>query len=365
MTQFNQHYLLGHSGLRVVSLALGTWTFGDLSGFGAVEETARDIFFKYIDAGGNFFDTAENYQNGNSEKMLGKFISEAGIRENVVIATKYSFGAQPGNLNAGGNGRKNLMRAIEGSLNRLKTDYIDLYWVHAWDGLTPVEEVIASLDTLVKSGKVRYIGLSNCPAWYISEAQTLAKIRGYEPIIAIQFEYNLTERSIEREHIPMALHQGMGVCSWSPLAGGLLTGKHTRGVIGEGRLKAAEGSGNPIMEKYVKTPRNWEIVDTLLAISKQLDRSPAQVALNWITRRPGVSATILGVTKLSQLEDNLQALEFEIPPPLWSQIEEVSRPELCTPYDFFVPPFTEWISGGARVQSEPSWFREKQASKGK
>lgn len=356
----NQYTLLGRSGLRVSPLCLGTMTFGDDWGWGAAEETAKQLFLKYVDWGGNFVDTADLYTNGRSEEMVGRFVNEAKLRDKIVVATKYGYAAEPGNPNAGGNGRKNLMRALEGSLRRLQTDYIDLYWVHAWDTLTPVEEVVSSLDCVVRQGKVRYIGLSNCPAWYVAEANGIARMRGYGPIVAMQLEYNLTERSIEREHIPLALHQGIGIIPWSPLAMGLLSGKYSRDSIQEGRLKTVRGSGNPIMEKFEKNPRNWDIVDEVKNVAKELGRTPAQVALNWIARRPGVASTLVGATKLPQLEGNLSALDFDIPYDLWTRIEAVSRPEECTPYSFFTPAMSPMMTGGASVCVEPSRYPKEQ-----
>ena len=346
----NQYNLLGRSGLRVSPLCLGTMTFGDDWGWGAGEDAARQLFLRYVDWGGNFIDTADIYTNGRSEEMVGRFVREAGLRDRMVVATKFSFAAEAGNPNSGGNGRKNMMRAIEGSLKRLQMDYIDLYWVHVWDTLTPVEEVVASLNALVQQGKVRHIGLSNCPAWYAAEASMLASQRGNEPVIAMQLEYNLTERSIEREHIPLALHRGMGITPWSPLAMGLLSGKYARDSIAEGRLKAVQGSGNPVMEKFAKNPRNWDIVDVVKEVAAQVERPPAQVALNWIANRPGVSSTLVGATKLHQLEDNLASLDFEIPADLSARLEEVSRPEDSSPYNMFAPAMLGMTTGGTTVK---------------
>jgi aryl-alcohol dehydrogenase-like predicted oxidoreductase len=325
-------------------------TFGDDWGWGAGEDAARQLFSRYIEWGGNFIDTADLYTNGRSEEMVGNFVKDAGLRDKVAIATKFTYGADAGNPNGGGNGRKNMMRAIEGSLKRLQTDYVDLYWVHVWDTLTPVEEVVSSLNSLVQQGKTRYIGLSNCPAWYVAQANTIARLRGYEPIVAMQLEYNLTERSIEREHIPLALHHGMGITPWSPLAMGLLTGKYTRDSIGEGRLKAVQGSGNPVMEKFAKNPKNWDVVDVVKDVAQQVGRPPAQVALNWIARRPGVASTLVGATKLHQLEDNLAALDFDIPAELSDRLEAVSRPEDCSPYNMFAPAMLSMTTGGTTVR---------------
>ena len=356
----SSYTLLGKSGLRVSPLCLGTMTFGTEWGWGSEEGTARQIFNRYLDAGGNFIDTADGYTNGKSEEMLGKFIKDAQCRDKVVLATKFTFNTEMGNPNAGGNGRKNIYRALEGSLRRLQTDYIDLYWLHAWDGMTPIEEVMATLDGLVRAGKIRYIGLSDTPAWYLTRAQSIAEFRGYERVCALQLEYSLAERNIEREHIVAALQFGMGVCPWSPLASGLLTGKYIKtddGGSGEGRLEATKDSGNPVFNKF--TDRNWAIVDVLLDVAKKIDRTPAQVAINWITKRPGVTSTIIGATKMTQLEDNLMALDFDIPAELSQKLDEVSRPESVFPYLFFRPEMQAMIAGGVPVRREPPWYRDE------
>jgi aryl-alcohol dehydrogenase-like predicted oxidoreductase len=294
------------------------------------------------------------YTDGRSEEILGIFMAEAKNRDQLIVATKYTFNSRPGDPNAGGNARKNLYQSLEGSLRRLKTDYIDLYWLHAWDTLTPVEEVIASLNDMVRTGKVRYIGLSDTPAWYLARAQTLAEQRGYERICALQLEYSLVERTIEREHIPAARELGMGICPWSPLGGGFLTGKYSRedGGSGEGRLQVMKNSGNPGFAKF--TERNWSILNTLLEVAKEIDRSPAQVAINWATRRPGVVSTLIGATRMSQLEDNLRALEFTIPDELEARLDEVSAPELIFPYLFFSN-MQDMVTGGVKVHRKSLW----------
>src|SRR5258706_2787202 len=220
--KLNEYVTLGRSGLRVSPLCLGTMTFGTEWGWGNEEDAARAIFNRYLEKGGNFGDSGEGYTNGQSEELVGKFIKDAKARDQVVLATKFTFNAQPGNPNAGGNSRKNMYRAIEGSLRRLQTDYIDLYWMHAWDMMTPVEEVLASFDALVQAGKVRYIGLSDVPAWYVARAQTLAEQQGRERIAALQLEYSLVGGNIERENVHAAQELGIAVCPWSPLAGGLV-----------------------------------------------------------------------------------------------------------------------------------------------
>jgi aryl-alcohol dehydrogenase-like predicted oxidoreductase len=351
--------LLGRSGLRVSPLCLGTMTFGTEWGWGSPKETAFAILARYLDAGGNFVDTADGYTGGTSESLIGEYLASSGRRDSVVLATKYTFCGRPGDPNAGGNARKNVHRALEGSLKRLRTDYVDLYWMHAWDGVTPVEEVMATFDALVKSGKVRYVGLSDVPAWYLARAQTLAEWRGWEKLAGLQLEYSLVERNIEREHVPAAIALGLGITPWSPLASGMLTGKYTRESVakdGEGRLAKVRDSGNPGFAKLF-TERNWTIVDALVAAAREIERPPAQVALNWITRRPGVASTIVGATKLAQLEDNLSALEFELPVQVAQRLDEVSRPESIHPYLFFEPTMRAMINGGATVLAEPRGYR--------
>ncbi|NUQ76032.1 MAG: aldo/keto reductase [Polyangiaceae bacterium] len=355
IASLGDYSLLGRSGLRVAPLCLGTMTFGTEWGWGADLETSRAVFNRYLEASGNFIDTADGYTNGRSEEILGQLMQETNSRDRVVLATKFTFNGRFGDPNAGGNGRKNIYRALEGSLRRLKTDYVDLYWLHSWDMLTPIEEVMSTLNSLVQAGKVRYIGFSNTPAWYLGKAQTIAEFRGYERVCALQLEYSLIERHIEREHIPAAIELGMGVCPWSPLASGLLTGKYKREGQGEGRLVTTKESGNPLFNKM--SEQNFRIVDTLLDVAKEIGRSPAQVAINWITKRPGITSTLIGATKVSQLEDNLAALEFDIPAELSGKLDEVSQIESFSPYLFFTPGMQSMLTGGVPVHAEPRWFR--------
>src|SRR5882724_11706119 len=292
----NDYITLGRSGLRVSPLCLGTMTFGTEWGWGSDEATATTILDAYLAAGGNFLDTADLYTAGRSEKMLGKLLAERKARDRVVLATKFTFNAEPGNPNAGGNGRKNIYRAVEGSLRRLQTDYIDLYWLHAWDTVTPAEEVVSTLNDLVRAGKIRYYGFSNTPAWYVARAQTLAEKEGKERLVALQLEYSLVERGIEREHVPAAQELGLGITPWSPLAGGFLSGKYQRlGTtgVGEGRLETVKD--NPIFNQF--NERNWSILDELLDVANQISKPPSQVALNWVATQPGITSTIVGVTK--------------------------------------------------------------------
>ena len=349
--KLNEYVTLGRSGLRVSPLCLGTMTFGTEWGFGSDEATAQSIFRKYLDGGGNFVDTADGYTNGKSEEMVGKFIKDTKTRDRVVLATKFTFNGEPGNPNAGGNGRKNAYRALEGSLRRLQTDYIDLYWMHAWDKLTPLEEVIATLDTFVQSGKVRYVGFSDVPAWYIARAQTLAEQQGRERIAALQLEYSLIERNIEREHIPAAQELGLAVCPWSPLAGGLLSGKYKREAQSgppEGRIAIMKASGNTLFDR--STEKSLAIVDVLAAVAKQIGRPAAEVALNWVATQPGITSTIIGATKLPQLESNLSSLDFAIPAELRARLENATKLEPTHPYVFFEPTIQARIRGNTEIR---------------
>jgi len=351
------YYTLGKTGLRVSRLALGTMTFGTDWGWGADEAASRAIFDRYVAAGGNFFDTANLYTNGMSEQMLGKFVREAGIRDRAVISTKFTYSMDPGNPNAGGNGRKNLIRSVEDSLRRLGTDYIDLYLLHTWDRLTPVEEVMRTYDLLVSSGKVRHVGLSDVPAWYASRAQTLAECRGLEPLATLELEYSLIERNIEFEFTDLAAAHGMELMVWSPLSCGLLSGKYRQsetGAAGTGRL--AMTADNPIFTKF--TPRNWAIIGEVEKVAQELGRSMAQVSLNWVANRPGVASVILGATKVEQLEDNLAALDFTIPAELAAGLDAISSPERRFPYTFFGPEFQGMVNGGCSVGDKPDGYHQ-------
>ncbi|MBC8124009.1 MAG: aldo/keto reductase [Gemmatimonadaceae bacterium] len=348
------YYTLGRSGLRVSRLALGTMTFGIESGWGADEAVSRRLFDLYLDAGGNFFDTADLYTGGTSETWLGKFVAERRARDRVVIATKFSYNSEPGNPNTGGNGRKNILRAVEGSLRRLGTDYIDLYLLHTWDRLTPAEEVMRTFDDLVRAGKVRHVGLSDVPAWYTARAQTMAELRGWEPLCALQLEYSLVERSIEEEFIPLGTELGMGTMVWSPLASGLLSGKYRpsqNGGEGQGRLESMKGSANPAFQKF--TERNWQTVAAVEKVANEMGRSMAQVAINWAANRPGIASVILGATRLEQLQDNLGALDFELPGELVQFLDETSAPPLRFPHTYFTPAIQGMLTGGVSIGSKP------------
>ncbi len=324
---------LGRSGLIVSPLALGTMTFGT-ERWGSDETVSKSVFDAYIDAGGNFIDTADVYASGRSEEILGKIIAERFLRDRVVLATKFTFNDEDGNPNAGGNGRKNMHRALEGSLKRLETDYIDLYWMHFWDQKTPVEEVLQSLGELQSSGKIRYFGLSDVPAWYAVKMATLAAAHVRPGPVALQMEYSLVAREVEHEHLPAAAECGLGMLPWSPLAGGFLAGKYERGdaekkAVGEGRLSG----GNPFGDTKF-TERNWRTLDALKAVAAEVGRSPASVALAWAVSQPGVTSTIIGASRLNQLRDNLAALEITLTPAQQDALALGSAPEASL-YDYF------------------------------
>jgi len=348
--RLNEYTTLGRSGLRVSPLCLGTMTFGTEWGWGSEENVARSVFDGYIDAGGNFVDTADGYTGGKSEEQVGKFIADRHLRDRIVLATKFTFNTDPGNPNAGGNGRKNVYRALEGSLRRLRTDYVDLYWLHAWDTVTPVEEVVGTLNDLVREGKIRHYGLSDTPAWYVARAYTLAEKEGKERPIALQLEYSLVERNIEREHIPVAQELGLGICPWSPLASGFLTGKYKRqgqDGSGDGRLEKTKDSGNPTLMRF--NPQNWKVLDVLLDVAKEMGRPPALIALNWVATQPGITSTIIGASKLAQLHDNLSSIELTMPAELRRRLDEASALASIHPYMFFESFIQGMISGGTSI----------------
>ncbi len=341
---------LGRSGLVVSPLALGTMTFGTPR-WGSPDEVSEAIFRAYVEAGGNFIDTADVYAKGRSEELVGGFIAARGLRDRLVVATKFAFNAESGNPHAGGNGRKNIHRALEGSLRRLKTDYVDLYWLHVWDMVTPVEEVLQSLGDLVRAGQVRYFGFSDMPAWYAVKAATLASAHAVPGPIAMQLAYSLVERNIEREHLPAARECGLGVCPWSPLAAGFLAGKYARegeregAATGDGRLAGPNPFGNRLF-----TDRNWRVLDALRAVAAEAGRPMAQVALAWASARPGITSSILGASKLEQLHDNLASMDVRLAPEQLKALDDASKLDLGFPHDIFSPEVNRMIFGGTTVQ---------------
>jgi aryl-alcohol dehydrogenase-like predicted oxidoreductase len=323
-----RYKLLGKSGLRVSELCLGTMTFGEEWGWGASQDESRKVFDAFIEAGGNFIDTANGYTDGSSEKIVGEFI--ASERERFVVATKYSFplrmNDRKGNPNGSGNHRKNMMESLEGSLKRLNTDYIDLFWLHAWDYMTPIEEIMRAFDDMVRQGKVLYIGISDAPAWIVAQANTLAQCYGWTPFVALQVEYNLIQRTPERDLLPMAKAFDLAITPWSPLAGGILTGKYNkRNGDSEGRMGA---TGAEISE------RQLAIADVVCQVADEIGRPPSQVALAWIRAQNGVIIPIIGARKESQIKDNLACVDITLSPEHLQRLNEVSNIELGFPHDF-------------------------------
>jgi aryl-alcohol dehydrogenase-like predicted oxidoreductase len=352
-TTLDQYRLLGRSGLRVSPLALGTMTFGTDwgTGWGSDREESRRIFDRYADLGGNFIDTANVYTGGTSESYVGEFVRDR--RERFVIATKYSMGnPESKDPNNGGNQRKNLVQALEASLQRLNTDYIDLYWVHAWDGRTPIDEVMRALDDAVRQGKILYVGVSDMPAWKVAEANTLAWLRGWSPFIALQVEYSLVQRTPERDLIPMARDLALGVTPWSPLAGGVLTGKYSRKDLGKTNgLPFSDLTRKSVTETFgMLSERALGIADTVKAVAGETGATPAQVALAWVQRQPGVTSTILGAKRISQLDDNVGSLAVDLSDDQLERLDTASRIELGFPHDFLEIDFVrQQLDGGATI----------------
>ncbi|MFE4218642.1 aldo/keto reductase [Streptomyces sp. NPDC056844] len=324
MTSLDSYITLGHSGLRISPLGLGTMTFGEDHGWGTSVETSEAILTEYLEHGGNLIDTANAYTDGHSEKIIGDyFAARPGRRDRVVLSTKFLSNLFPGDPNGGGGGRKAIIDQLNESLRRLQTHYIDLYWLHGWDRNAPIEETMSTLNDLVTSGKVRYIALSDVPAWVAAQAQTIAAFRGWTPITALQLEYNLLERTSEGELLPMAQTLGIGVVPWSPLRGGKLTGKYTRDA-GNVEGSRAAAFGQP-------AEQDWPVIDTVTQVAKNLDVTPAQVALAWVRGRPGISSTLIGARTIDQLRTNLASLDVTLTPQQHTTLDEVSTPTLDFP----------------------------------
>ncbi|WP_341526846.1 aldo/keto reductase [Nostoc sp. UHCC 0302] len=326
-----RYKLLGKSGLRVSELSLGTMTFGEDWGWGASVDESRKIFDTFVEAGGNFIDTANGYTDGSSEKIVGEFIAKE--RERFVVATKYSFplrmNEHKSDPNASGNHRKNLIQSLEGSLKRLNTDYIDLFWLHAWDFTTPVEEVLRSLDDVVRQGKVLYIGISDTPAWIIAQANTIAHYQGWTQFVALQIEYSLIQRTPERDLLPLAKAFDLAVTPWSPLGGGVLTGKYNKPPqAGAEQARLANAAAGTISE------RSLAIAEVVSQVAAEIGHSPSQVALAWLRAQSSVIIPIVGARKLSQFQDNLASLDLTLSPEHLQRLDEVSRIELGFPHDF-------------------------------
>ncbi len=340
-----RYKLLGKSGLRVSELCLGTMTFGEDWGWGSSKEESRKVYDAFLEAGGNFIDTANVYTNGTSERLLGEFM--AGQRERIVLATKYTNAAPGNDPNAAGNHRKSMMQAAEASLKRLRTDYIDLYWLHIWDQITPIEEVMRAFDDLVRQGKILYAGVSDMPAWIVAKANTLAELRGWTSFVGLQIEYSLVERTPERELLPMAAALGLGVTAWSPLAGGILTGKQ----LEPGGAKDSRQSSAMMQQFMATNARKEAVVCEVVAVARQCGCSPAQVALAWLRQGPVPVIPIIGARKLEQVKDNLACVQVKLAPAHVERLNAVSRIEMGFPHDFFANDMARSLSsGGMRDQ---------------
>ena len=314
-----RYRLLGASGLRVSELALGTMTFGETWGWGASKDESRKIFDRFHDAGGNFVDTANNYTDGTSEEFVGELV--APDREHFVLATKYTLTTRPDDPNAGGNHRKNLVQSLDASLRRLRTDYVDLLWVHMWDGLTPVEEVVRALDDLVRAGKVLHVGVSDTPAWVAARAHAIAQLRGWTPFTAVQLPYSLVDRGAERDLLPFARELGLAVLCWGILEGGVLTGKYEDETAAPRRYTDASEQERALAREVV-------------AVASEAGCSPAQVALAWVRAQPGNLIPILGARTEAQIVDNLACLDVELEPDALERLSAARAIDLGFPHSF-------------------------------
>jgi len=316
-----KYRLMGSSGLRVSELALGAMTFG-MDGWGVEKDESRQVYDRFREAGGNFIDTANIYSGGRSEQFLGEFMGDD--RDRIVLATKFTGPTRSRDVNAAGNSRKNMMDSVHASLRRLKTDYIDLYWVHARDFHTPIDEVMRGLDDLVTQGKVLYIGVSDTPAWEVSRANTLAELRGWARFVGLQIRYSLLDRAVERDLLPMAKAMDLTVTPWDTLGSGILTGKYNADASTQGRAA---------LRGRVKD-RDLEIAAEVVAVANEIGRTPAQVALRWVIGGRGVIVPLVGARTKAQLDDNLGCLEFELDDVHRQRLDDASRIELGFPHDF-------------------------------
>jgi aryl-alcohol dehydrogenase-like predicted oxidoreductase len=350
--QLDNYRLLGRSGLRVSPLALGTMTFGVGQGWGSDAAEAEKIFELYAERGGNSIDTANFYAGGASERVVGNLVQ--GRRHRFVIATKYSLTMRPGDPNASGNHRKNMVQSVEDSLQRLGVDYIDLLYLHVWDNRTPVEEILRAFDDLVRAGKIVYVGLSDTPAWQASRMQAIAELRGWSPLVALQIPYNLTERTVERDLLPMAREMGMGVLPWSPLAGGVLSGKYGQKDLTPA-ASAAERKLDSRQEINLATgrlsERNLAIASVVQAVAQEVNCTSAQVALAWTLLNPAVTSPILGTRTALQLQDNLGALDVTFSDDQVARLDAISRIDLGFPHEFLASQVQGMMFGGVKVAS--------------
>ena len=346
---------LGRSNLKVSELCLGTMTFGEEFGIGAPESECRRVFDAFVEAGGNFLDTADIYNAGTSERMLGEFA--AANRDYLVLASKYSLNTRADDPNAGGSHRKNLVQSLEGTLRRLGTEYVDLYWVHGWDGATNMEELMRALDDQVRAGKILHLGISNAPAWVIAAANTQARERGWTPFTAMQLQYSLIERSIERDYFALARAQNMAITPWSPLAGGLLTGKFDRDADASGgdnsRLRSNERWSRFLQDA------NLAVAEAVSAMAREIGCSTAQLALAWMMRRSSACVVpIIGARTLPQLSDNLGAVAVELTPDILASLDELTELVPEYPNSLFASEFFETMMYGEvrpRIELNEPW----------
>lgn len=336
VTSLADYRLLGHCGLRVSPLCLGTMTFGET--WGMDEAESRRVFDAYVDRGGNFIDTANNYSQGRSEELVGRFAE--GRRDRLVLATKYSLTLSPKDPNAGGNHRKNMLRSVEESLRRLGTDYVDLYYLHIWDNTTPADEVLRGLDDLVRQGKVLYLGISDTPAWQVARMQTMAELRGWARLVALQAEYNLVQRTAEADLVPMAADLGLGVLPWSPLANGILSGKYARSERANAGQTAPDtaGRGQMLVAHGMVSERALTIADVVKQVASECNAEPAQVALAWLLHKPAVAAPLIGVRTFKQFESNLGVLGLTLNADQIATLDQASRVPRGFPHDFIDSP---------------------------
>lgn len=318
-----RYKLLGRSGLRVSEMCLGTMTFGEIWGWGASKEESRRIFDAFVEAGGNFIDTANRYTEGTSERYVGEFAGSE--RGKFVLASKYSLSTDFGDPNASGNHRKNMTRALEASLKRLNTDYIDLYYLHAWDYLTPEEEVMRALDDMIRAGKILYIGISDTPAWIVSRCNTIAELRGWSSFVALQIQFSLIERTPERDLLPMARAMDLAVTPWAVLGAGMLSGKYSKVGSEPRRLKA---------ESLRLSKKNMTIAREVQKIADKIGRKPSQAAINWVRQKHDQIIPILGARTEEQIKENLGSLEFELTKSQMKKLDEASGIELGFPHEF-------------------------------
>ncbi|MDQ7904878.1 aldo/keto reductase [Phytohabitans sp. ZYX-F-186] len=343
------HYVtLGRSGLRVSPFALGAMTFGEDPGAaGSSVQESEKILATYLDRGGNLVDTANFYTNGHSEKILGDFFAaHPGRREHVVLASKFFGNMWPGDPNGGGAGRGAIVAQLHETLRRMRTDYLDLYWLHNWDRNTPVEETMRTLDDIVRAGKVRYLGFSNTPAWVTAQAQTMALLRGWTPLVALQVEYSLLARTVEGEIAPLARDQGMALVPWSPLRNGFLSGKYRRGAEVTDSARSAYVGG--------PTEAEYRVIDAVAEVAGDLGTTPAAVALAWLRGRAGTVVPIVGARRVEHLEANLAALDVTLTAAHLRRLDEVSTPTLNYPAPMHGAQRAMLQFAGTTVDGEPS-----------